>query len=196
MKLRRSLGALCAAALVPLAFVAGPAVAAGAGEAANARVILRLVQLPGPVKAGKLTITYAKGSRAAVADRKSHVKVRGGVPFRRAFTLKPGTCAAMAVPAGVKGVRFRLDLHVDGKLVASVKGLRPVKAYCHPGTAPAADPAPTPTPTPTPTPDGNDPKFGTCGEANDNGYGPYVKGVDPEYEWYDDRDDDGIVCER
>lgn len=40
-----------------------------------------------------------------------------------------------------------------------------------------------------------DPQFGTCGEANDNGYGPYRSGVDPEYDWYDDRDDDGIVCE-
>jgi hypothetical protein len=40
-----------------------------------------------------------------------------------------------------------------------------------------------------------DPQFGTCGEANDNGYGPYRSGVDPEYDWYDDRDDDGVVCE-
>ena len=27
------------------------------------------------------------------------------------------------------------------------------------------------------------------------GLGPYVKGVDPEYEWYTDRDGDGVVCE-
>ena len=43
---------------------------------------------------------------------------------------------------------------------------------------------------------GTDPHFGTCGEANDNGYGPYVSGVDPEYDWYTDRDNDGRVCER
>lgn len=53
-----------------------------------------------------------------------------------------------------------------------------------------------PEPTPTPTPPGNDPRFRTCGEANDAGYGPYTKGVDPEYDWYQDRDGDGIVCER
>lgn len=43
---------------------------------------------------------------------------------------------------------------------------------------------------------GMDPIFGTCGEANDNGYGPYQQGVDPEYGHYDDRDNDGNVCER
>ena len=41
-----------------------------------------------------------------------------------------------------------------------------------------------------------DPRFDTCGEANSNGYGPYVSGIDPEYDWYRDRDGDGIVCER
>jgi len=57
-------------------------------------------------------------------------------------------------------------------------------------------PAPKPTPTAsTPTND-LDPRFDTCGEANDAGYGPYVSGKDPEYDWYRDRDHDGIVCER
>jgi len=56
--------------------------------------------------------------------------------------------------------------------------------------------AATPTPTPTRTPNGTDPRFRTCGEANDAGYGPYVKGRDPEYDWYQDRDGDGVVCER
>lgn len=43
---------------------------------------------------------------------------------------------------------------------------------------------------------GTDPRFGTCKEAIANGYGPYYYGVDPEYDWYIDRDGDGIVCER
>ena len=42
---------------------------------------------------------------------------------------------------------------------------------------------------------GLDPRFGTCGDAIAAGYGPYVRGVDPEYDWYIDRDGDGIVCE-
>lgn len=41
-----------------------------------------------------------------------------------------------------------------------------------------------------------DPQFRTCGEANENGYGNYQKGVDEEYAWYEDRDKDGIACEK
>lgn len=40
-----------------------------------------------------------------------------------------------------------------------------------------------------------DPQFSTCKEVNANGYGPYVKGVNPEYDWYRDGDGDGSVCE-
>jgi hypothetical protein len=40
-----------------------------------------------------------------------------------------------------------------------------------------------------------DPRFDTCEEANEAGYVDYRRGVDPEYEWYDDADGDGIVCE-
>ena len=36
---------------------------------------------------------------------------------------------------------------------------------------------------------------GLCREAIDRGYGPYRRGVDPEYEWYRDADGDGVVCE-
>lgn len=66
------------------------------------------------------------------------------------------------------------------------------------GTCDKSGPTPTPTPTPTATPTATatDPRFRTCGEANAAGYGPYRKGVDPEYDWYQDRDGDGLVCER
>jgi excalibur calcium-binding domain-containing protein len=40
-----------------------------------------------------------------------------------------------------------------------------------------------------------DPRFDTCGDANDAGYGDYRRGVDPEYDWYRDGDSDGVVCE-
>ena len=54
-------------------------------------------------------------------------------------------------------------------------------------------------PTPTTLPPrfvdtGTDPQFATCKEAKAHGYGPYSRGQ-PEYSWYDDRDDDGVVCE-
>jgi len=35
-----------------------------------------------------------------------------------------------------------------------------------------------------------DPQFDTCKDAKAAGYGPYVQGVDPEYDWYRDRDKD------
>lgn len=48
---------------------------------------------------------------------------------------------------------------------------------------------------PDPEPGGSDPRFDTCTAAKAAGYGPYVRGVDPEYEWYRDADNDGQVCE-
>lgn len=42
---------------------------------------------------------------------------------------------------------------------------------------------------------GTDPRYRTCGEANEHGYGPYRRGRDPEYGWYTDADGDGLVCE-
>ncbi|MGJ9412568.1 excalibur calcium-binding domain-containing protein [Aeromicrobium sp. CF4.19] len=43
--------------------------------------------------------------------------------------------------------------------------------------------------------DSTDPQFDTCGAANAAGYGNYREGADPEYDWYQDRDNDGVVCE-
>jgi hypothetical protein len=41
----------------------------------------------------------------------------------------------------------------------------------------------------------NDPRFSYCYQAIVAGYGPYVRGRDPEYAWYTDGDNDGRVCE-
>ena len=41
----------------------------------------------------------------------------------------------------------------------------------------------------------NDPIFRTCAEVIAAGYGPYRRGLDPEYDWYRDNDSDGDVCE-
>ena len=50
--------------------------------------------------------------------------------------------------------------------------------------------------TSTPKPTGKtDPQFSSCAKAKAAGYGPYVKGKDPEYNWYTDGDKDGTVCE-
>lgn len=39
-----------------------------------------------------------------------------------------------------------------------------------------------------------DPRFDTCSEAIAAGYGPYIRGIDPEYEFYRDGDGDGRTC--
>lgn len=56
-------------------------------------------------------------------------------------------------------------------------------------------PAPPPLPPPTVHPASTDQNYGTCKQAKANGKGPYVRGRDPEYAYYQDRDADGIVCE-
>lgn len=41
-----------------------------------------------------------------------------------------------------------------------------------------------------------DPRFVSCREAKENGYGgPYTKGLHPEYHWYEDADGDGVACD-
>ncbi|WP_170321353.1 excalibur calcium-binding domain-containing protein [Acrocarpospora pleiomorpha] len=59
------------------------------------------------------------------------------------------------------------------------------------------DQSPTsPSPSPSGGDDNEDQRFDTCAEANAAGYGDYVRGQDVEYDWYEDRDNDGVVCER
>lgn len=73
------------------------------------------------------------------------------------------------------------------KLAAAVKAAR---EQAQAAAAPSSAPVPL-----AATGGGTDPRFSYCYEANDAGYGPYVRGQDPEYDWYDDRDGDGVVCE-
>lgn len=55
-------------------------------------------------------------------------------------------------------------------------------------------PAEQPPPPPPPPADDTDPRFDTCADAIDAGYGPYRRG-EPEYSWYRDADGDGVICE-
>jgi hypothetical protein len=77
--------------------------------------------------------------------------------------------------------------------VATAPGPQPTIASNTGGTAPS--PSPKPAPTKTQSGGSTDPDMGTCKAAKAAGYGPYVRGVDPEYGWYRDADSDGIVCE-
>jgi hypothetical protein len=63
-----------------------------------------------------------------------------------------------------------------------------------PASAPRPAEPPSP-PSPTGRPAATDPNYGTCKQAKANRKGPYVRGRDPEYDYYQDRDADGVVCE-
>ena len=99
-------------------------------------------------------------------------------------------------------VKFRWRLSVDttekSALGRILNGCSPLMLV--PDLAATSNQTNTPLPSepnPATTPSNDlDPRFRTCGEANGAGFGPYVRGTDPEYSWYIDRDKDGVVCER
>ncbi|WP_040422003.1 thermonuclease family protein [Actinopolymorpha alba] len=100
------------------------------------------------------------------------------------------------------GREYTYDTHYRyrDRFIAAQEAARSAKAGLWKACAvtPKPDPKaePAPKPKPKPAPKATDPRFGTCKEAIAAGYGPYQRGVDPEYDWYRDRDGDGVVCER
>ncbi|QGU06077.1 Excalibur calcium-binding domain protein [Corynebacterium occultum] len=61
--------------------------------------------------------------------------------------------------------------------------------------APANDAEVLPAAVPETADTATDPRFSSCAKAKAAGHGPYVSGVDVEYNWYRDGDNDGINCE-
>jgi cytoskeletal protein RodZ len=128
---------------------------------------------------------------SAQAAALASVSPRGAVPAQSG--------AALAVPAEV-GVESAVPAPTDAVSAtpATKQATRPVtkQATKRPATKrPTAKATTRPPATQDDDEAGLDPQFRTCKAANAAGYGPYFKGVDPEYAWYRDRDKDGIVCE-
>ena len=93
------------------------------------------------------------------------------------------------------GLHYTDDLERNSELISEKQAAQQRDRH-----ATVAEPKSAPKPTrttkkstPAPTIDA---RYPTCAAANRAGLGPYVRGVDPEYDWYDDRDGDGVVCER
>lgn len=113
--------------------------------------------------------------------------------------LKTHSCQYIGTWVAVK---YRWSLTIDPaerKVVSSslstcgtkAKVPIPKRASIGFGSAPAVTAPPA-----TTGPGGIHPRFASCAEAKRSGFsGPYTKGKNPEYEWYQDRDGDGVVCE-
>jgi hypothetical protein len=108
-------------------------------------------------------------------------------------------CAYVARQVGVKAKYGLWVTRAERDAIARVLSScpsQPAPTGGNPTSAPVSGSTTTTTTTTTTTStSGLDPRFGTCTEAKAHGYGPYYQGKDPEYDWYTDRDHDGVVCE-
>lgn len=108
-------------------------------------------------------------------------------------------CAYVARQVGVKAKYQLWVTRAERDAIAQVLSSCPSQVAPtggNPTSAPVSgSTSSSPTSTATKSTSGLDPRFGTCTEAKAHGYGPYYQGKDPEYDWYTDRDHDGVVCE-
>ncbi|MGB8650825.1 MAG: DUF1524 domain-containing protein [Mycobacteriales bacterium] len=114
---------------------------------------------------------------ASVNDAKSDADAASWLPPDKRFR-----CAFVTIQTQVKAAYGLWMTPAEHDAIARVL------TRCAGGTpAPAAV---------TPAPAAHqDPRFSSCRQARAAGYGPYVRGRDPEYAWYRDGDGDGTVCE-
>lgn len=79
---------------------------------------------------------------------------------------------------------------------AATEPAGPLENPTEPAVEPVPETVPETAPIVEPGTEGSDPNYGSCSAAKAAGANtPYVKGVDPEYEFYRDGDGDGQVCE-
>lgn len=158
---------------------------------------LNLMAVDGPLNAQKGdgdTATWLppnKGFRCAYVARQVGVKYTYGLwvtsAERDAMIAVLSTCPNEPLPDGAS----KPEAKVATTPTPAVNSPAPVF------TTQAPEPKPEPAVTTPPANDtGLDPQFSSCKKANEAGYGNYVRGTDPEYDWYRDRDGDGVVCEK
>jgi hypothetical protein len=103
------------------------------------------------------------------------------VKYRWSLTIDSNEKKALASKLSSCGSKSKVTVPAKAKIV---KGVAPTAAPSHSSSTPSSGTGVI------------DPKFASCAEARRNGYtSSYTMGIDPEYEWYQDRDGDGIVCE-
>ena len=130
-----------------------------------------------------------KAYRCAYVARQIAVKVKYGLwvtpPEREAMARVLRACPDELAPVG--DAPTMAPIHPPEPPRTEPTQHRPVAAAPEPhGETPASPP---------PATRASDPNYGTCKQAKASHAGPYVRGKDPEYAYYQDRDGDGIVCE-
>ncbi|MBU4215703.1 MAG: DUF1524 domain-containing protein [Actinobacteria bacterium] len=161
---------------------------------------LNLLAVSGPLSAQKSDKDAASwlppntGYRCQYVARQVAVKYTYSLTIttaeRAAIVAVLSTCPTQPLPAG--SALPPAVVHTTPTPVAAA----PAPAEPAPAAPAPADPAPAAEePAPAPADAGLDPRFDTCKKAKAAGYGPYVKGIDPEYDWYRDADHDGTDCE-
>lgn len=154
-----------------------------------------------PVVGGHGKRDLAPNASEQLLCHQSHIVRRRGSAYdpamlRRALAFL-AACSLVAMGCAESSDDSNTDTTAVETTAAPATTAAPVTTVAPSTTAaPATTPPPATTAAPAATqPADTDPQFDTCGDATDAGYGNYRQGVDPEYDWYDDRDGDGIVCE-
>ncbi|MEU4623862.1 excalibur calcium-binding domain-containing protein [Actinoplanes sp. NPDC023801] len=173
---------LCAVMFLAPDREAGPATAPDRSTAAAVRQAATVASAASPTgsaTAGRKPDTTPAASKPVKPSPPTAKPTATKVPSKSPAAVHYADCDAAPGELTRGGPGYRAALDRDGDGIA-----------CE---ANGDDDAPVETEEPT---TGTDPRFDTCAKANAAGYGPYVRGTDPEYEWYQDRDSDGVVCER
>jgi hypothetical protein len=167
----------------------------------------RTVSLPGT---GISYVTSSSGRRASKHDVAAGESApRGGaLAWVKGHKVVSGAAAVMvAAVVGSIGGGGSTPTPSPASAAQTVTTPSPESAVALVATPkPSVKPSPTavrtssaPKPQPrvqaTTAPVATDPDYGTCAAAKAAGAGPYYQGRDPEYDWYRDRDHDGVVCE-
>ena len=149
-----------------------------------------------------LTVTFTRGAFAGMEYDggefyKTDAQMRGGVSGGGAFNalgklIGVPTAGLVDVDTGeLVGINLIRPIKYAVKMLEAASSASGARV----GSADGSSSGDVDTDAELGSSDADDPWFGSCGEAKSHGYGPYFEGGDPEYDWYVDRDNDGVVCE-